>query len=132
MKSSQAYAHQAFLHPREHFPQRKRELKLLLRRRFHEFDESELPQRWHEALIESTQKERLIGHIARDSTAIEARERFLKSAAQAKARKTPKRPSLSSTPRVPRSRIEEQRSLTVAEMLPELPRRCSLGVKRTQ
>jgi len=32
--------------------------------------------RLHEALIEATQKDRLIGHIARDSTAIEARERY--------------------------------------------------------
>jgi len=30
----------------------------------------------HEALIRETQRDRLIGHIARDSTAIEARERF--------------------------------------------------------
>ena len=36
----------------------------------------ELPQLVHEALIADTQKDRLIGHIARDSTAIEARERF--------------------------------------------------------
>ncbi len=47
-------------------------------RAFAEFAESELPQRLHQALIESTQKDRLIGHIARDSTAIEARERFPK------------------------------------------------------
>jgi hypothetical protein len=46
-------------------------------RAFAEFPETELPQRLHEALIECTQKDRLIGHIARDSTAIEARERYL-------------------------------------------------------
>jgi hypothetical protein len=45
-------------------------------RAFAEFSRSELPQRLHSALVEDTQKERLIGHIARDSTAIEARERF--------------------------------------------------------
>lgn len=45
-------------------------------RAFAEFAAMELPQFVHEALIASTQKERLIGHIARDSTAIEARERF--------------------------------------------------------
>ena len=36
----------------------------------------ELPQFVHETLIRETQKDRLIGNIARDSTAIEARERF--------------------------------------------------------
>src|SRR6266478_961328 len=45
-------------------------------RAFAEFAAMELPQFVHEALVRDTQKERLIGHIARDSTAIEVRERF--------------------------------------------------------
>lgn len=45
-------------------------------RAFAEFAESELPQLAHQALVEATQSTRLIGHISRDSTAIEARERF--------------------------------------------------------
>ena len=44
-------------------------------RAFADFAESQLPQRLHEALIEETQKERVIGHISRDSTGIEAREK---------------------------------------------------------
>jgi|ERR1035438_773133 hypothetical protein len=44
-------------------------------RAFAEFADSELPQRLHEALIEATQKDRLIGHISRDSTEIEVREK---------------------------------------------------------
>ena len=43
---------------------------------FAEFAATELPQRLHAAVIECEQKDRLIGHIARDSTAIEAREKF--------------------------------------------------------
>src|SRR6266542_3450237 len=43
-------------------------------RAFAEFAASQLPQRLHESLIEETQKDRLIGHISRDSTEIEARE----------------------------------------------------------
>ncbi len=35
-----------------------------------EFARSQLPQRLHEALILHTHKDRLIGHIERDSTAI--------------------------------------------------------------
>ncbi len=45
-------------------------------RAFQEFARMELPQFVHEALIRETQRDRIIGHIARDSTAIEARERF--------------------------------------------------------
>ncbi len=44
-------------------------------RAFAEFAASELPQRLHAALIEATQKERLVGNISRDSTQIEAREK---------------------------------------------------------
>ena len=44
-------------------------------RAFVVFANSEFSQRLHEALIETTQKDRLIGHISRDSTEIEAREK---------------------------------------------------------
>jgi hypothetical protein len=55
-------------------------------RAFEEFARMQLPQFVHEALIRETQQDRIIGHIARDSTAIEARERFPETAAQRKAR----------------------------------------------
>ena len=44
-------------------------------RAFAEFADSQLPQQLHAAVIQATQSERLIGHVARDSTAIVARER---------------------------------------------------------
>jgi len=44
-------------------------------RAFAEFAESELPSRVHEALIGKTHADRLVGHIARDSTAIEGHEK---------------------------------------------------------
>jgi transposase len=47
-------------------------------RAFAEFAESELPSRVHEALIKTTHAERLVGHISRDATAIEAREKPVK------------------------------------------------------
>jgi hypothetical protein len=48
-------------------------------RAFAEFAATQLPQRLHHALIEATQKDRLIGHISRDSTEIVARERPLRA-----------------------------------------------------
>jgi hypothetical protein len=45
-------------------------------RAFAEFAQSELPQQLHAGLIAGTQQGRLIGHIARDATAIQAREKF--------------------------------------------------------
>jgi hypothetical protein len=56
-------------------------------RAFEEFARMELPQFVHEALIRDTQSDRLIGHIARDSTAIETREHFPETPSQAVARK---------------------------------------------
>ena len=53
-------------------------------RAFAEFATTELPQQLHEAVILATQRERLIGHIARDSTAIPARERFPEAAQERK------------------------------------------------
>ena len=50
-------------------------------RAFAEFARSELPGRLHEALIKRSHKERLVGHISRDATAIEAREKPVKTAA---------------------------------------------------
>ena len=47
-----------------------------------------LPQRVHEALIRNTHRDRLVGHLSRDSTAIEARE---KPAAKEKTPPPPKR-----------------------------------------
>ena len=44
-------------------------------RAFAEFAASALPACVHEALIKQTHKDRLVGHIARDATAIEAREK---------------------------------------------------------
>ena len=49
-------------------------------RAFAEFARSALPTRAHEALIKATHRDRLVGHISRDATAIEAREKPARTA----------------------------------------------------
>ena len=44
-------------------------------RAFAGFAEGALPSRLHEALIENTMQEQLVGHVSRDATAIEGREK---------------------------------------------------------
>lgn len=44
-------------------------------RAFDEFSNTELPQRVHCALINKTLKDRVLGHLSRDSTAIKGREK---------------------------------------------------------
>ena len=68
-------------------------------RAFDEFARMELPQFVHETLIRETQGQRLIGNIARDSTAIEVRERFPETAAP--AGRSPACRSTSGTPLFP-------------------------------
>lgn len=104
-------------------------------RAFGEFAESQLPQRLHEALIEETQKERLIGHISRDSTEIEARERPVRAPATTEAAKPAGkkkgRPKKGEQPPVPEpTRLERQAGMTLEELLADLPRDCNVGSKK--
>jgi hypothetical protein len=114
-------------------------------RAFAEFAEGELPQRLHEAVIAATQPQRLIGHIARDSTAIPARERFPETAKQkAEAKKAKKAKKKDGKPGARKgrkqvfakkkaadrgTRIVRQRKQKLDAMLKDLPRQCDLGVK---
>lgn len=101
-------------------------------RAFAEFASSALPSRLHEALIQDTHADRLVGHISRDSTAIEAREKPAKSdkpAAEPKrGRGRPRKGE--NRPIPPPSRIERQRGMTLTAMLADLPRACDVGAKR--
>jgi hypothetical protein len=137
-------------------------------RAFGEFASMELPQFVHEALIRETQQGRLIGHIARDATAIEAREHFPETAEQRAERLGPRKAELKEQrkqarrqaqiahpgvpqprrkpgprgphqsypggkrPYVPPSdtRLAQQRSMSLPEMLQELPKQCDIGGKK--
>jgi hypothetical protein len=105
-------------------------------RAFAEFAESELPSRVHETLIGQTHVDRLVGHIARDSTAIDGhqkpqrRENPVPAATKPALRKRG-RPRKGEEPaRQPPSRLERQTNMTLNQMLAELPRHCDVGVKR--
>ena len=97
-------------------------------RAFAEFAATELPQRLHQVLIEDTQKDRLIGHIARDSTAIEAREKFPETKlGKEKRKRRPKRCKASERG----TRLERQRKQSLVQQLAALPQECGIGVKKS-
>ena len=100
-------------------------------RAFAEFARSALPCRLHEALIKRSYEERLVGHLSRDSTAIEAREKPVKSAAPAPSKRKRGRPKKGEVvaKKEPR-RIERQAAMSLAEMLADLPTHCAVGTKR--
>ena len=105
-------------------------------RAFAAFATSELPQRLHAALIEATQKERLVGHISRDSTEIEAREKPQSTPVEATpAHSKPKRkrgrPKKGEKPAPSEpTRLERQTKMTLKGMLDDLPRACNVGSKK--
>jgi hypothetical protein len=106
---------------------------------FAKFAATQLPQQLHEAIVRLTQGQRLIGHIARDSTAIPARERFPerpeKKEQEKKKRSKAGRPKGSGGAhrRAKASergtRMQRQRHQKLSDMLADLPTECSLGVK---
>ena len=103
-------------------------------RAFAEFAATELPQHLHAALVEATQKERLIGRISRDATEIEAREKPVPAVVEARParpRRKRGRPRKGEAAPAPEpTRIERQRTMTLEEMLDELPRACNVGTKK--
>ncbi len=126
-------------------------------RAFALFAEIGLPQRLHEAVVLKTQEGRLIGHIARDSTAIAARERFAVTPEHKKQRQEKKREkqkqrdlkqkALRTKTAMPRKkrvckgsfdkkkeadrgpRMKRQRKQKLAQMLSELSTQCDIGTK---
>jgi len=99
-------------------------------RAFSEFAYSALPSLIHAALIEGTHKDRLVGHMARDSTAIEAREKPVRVEGAKPPKRKRGRPKKGETVNKPKRRLERQREMTLAEMLADLPQHCAVGTKR--
>ncbi len=104
-----------------------------------DFAETQLPQRVHEALINKVYRENeaIVMHNSRDSTAIEAREKPLRknndqseleSERPIKKRGRPKKGE--ERPVKEPSRIEKQQTMSLEEMLKDLPTACDIGTKK--
>ncbi len=109
-------------------------------RAFAEFAETELPQKVHETLVKKVYESTIVMHNSRDSTAIEGREKpALKPketgpATDGEAQKTKRkrgRPKKGEElpPKEP-TRIERQRSMSLEQMLKDLPQTCDIGSKK--
>jgi hypothetical protein len=112
-------------------------------RAFAEFAQTQLPQQLHEAVIAATQQQRLIGHIARDSTAIPVREHYPETEQQkAGQRKGKKKEGKTGWKKGSRggivrakaadrgTRIQRQRHQKLERQLQDLPQGCDMGAKR--
>jgi Transposase DDE domain/Transposase domain (DUF772) len=102
-------------------------------RAFADFAKTALPQRAHKALIKKTLSDEVVLHKATDSTAIEARE---KTEPQQKndvekehqKRERPKKGTEKSDKEL--TRMEKQMTMTLEEMLDDLPKECNKGSKK--
>jgi hypothetical protein len=93
-------------------------------RAFREFAHSGLPQKVHAAMIEKYMRDEIVGHISRDATEIEGREKpkrrkengVLENAGRKRKDKK-------------KNRLERQKTMTLEQMLEELPKDCDVGMK---
>ena len=103
-------------------------------RAFAQFAQDQLPQLIHQTVVQKHCGPKLVGHISRDATAIEARERPVWATKAAPApvvrykRGRPKKGEQRPAPPVPRVELQVQRSL--AENLADLPCQCDSGGKK--
>ncbi|MBK8637291.1 MAG: transposase [Chromatiaceae bacterium] len=103
---------------------------------FAEFTALALPARVHEALIRAPLGDPIMGHIARDSTEIEAREKPVPKAAAVVSEPVPASAKKRGRPRQGEQRpkeltvIEQQVGQSAAESLAQLPTACEVGSKK--
>ncbi len=100
-------------------------------RAFAEFADMQLTQRVHEALIRKTHEDRLVGHLSRDSTAIEAREKPAKKVEPPELPKRKRgRPKKGEERPKELKRLQRQATMSKQAMLDDLPTDCAVGTKK--
>ena len=103
-------------------------------RTFAEFTENDLAGRMHEALVKETQRQGIVGHVSRDSTAIPAHEKPTpKGEGDQKLMKRKRgRPQKGEVrPPKAKTRLERQAAgdMTLVQMLDDWPKACDRGAK---
>lgn len=100
-------------------------------RAFSELARLKIPEIVHEELIKEHLSEKIVGHILRDSTAIESREKPAKKEHKAKEEKKKGRPRKGTVIEAKEETVlEKQVTQTLPEMLKELPGACDIGCKK--
>jgi hypothetical protein len=100
-------------------------------RAFSEFATGRLPEKIHEAMIRKHCGEKLTGHVSRDSTAIESREKPVKKPKVSPPKRKRGRPRKGevAAPK-PKKRVELQGERSLEENLNDLPTICNVGTKK--
>ena len=99
-------------------------------RAFKEFSQAGLASIAHGNMVKEHMGDRIVGHISRDSTSIDAREKPTKK--KVLKNKTPKkrgRPKKGEVRVKEPTRLERQQSMGLDDMLEDLPKVCDVGTK---
>ncbi len=100
-------------------------------RAFREFAEARLAEKRRAELVTQIFSDHLFGHISQDSTEIDGREKPQKKPKPAQKPKKKRGRTRKGEERTPEpTRIERQLTMTVEEMIAELPTACDRGAKR--
>lgn len=102
---------------------------------FDEFSALGIPEQVHEALIKDLYENDIVGHVTKDSTSIEAREKAIKIEKKPPEQQKPRvggRPKKGEIREKILTRIERQSAgtMSIKEMLEELPTHCDYGKKK--
>ena len=99
-------------------------------RAFTEFAQAGLTLDAHETMVEEHMADRIVGHISRDSTSIDAREKPVKKKTlKDEAPKKRGRPKKGEIRTKEPTRLERQQSMELDAMLEDLPKVCDVGTK---
>lgn len=99
-------------------------------RAFKEFSEINLPEKVHQALVSEMYKDRIIGHVIKDSTPIDAREAPLRKKGDAKERKKLLASQQAKDKKNGNSRKQKQLREDLTTSLEGLPILCDHGSKK--
>ena len=100
-------------------------------RAFAEFARTDLGDKVHAALVEEHLENQLIGHIARDATAIKGNEKPLKKEKKEQIPKKRGRPKKGEVRELKEEkRLSQQVNQTPLEALQDIPRNCDIGTKK--
>ena len=106
--------------------------KATFSRAFSEFSQGKLVQNIHEEMVKKHCGSKLVGHVSRDSTAIEAREKPVKKEKSEKEGSKRKRGRPSKDELIlpkPPKRLDIQSNRSVEENIKDLPSSCDIGCK---
>lgn len=99
-------------------------------RAFAELAASQLLEQIHESLIKDSYEGEIVGHLSRDATKIEAREKPVKKVKEDKPPRKRGRPKKGEEVIKEPTRLERQSQMNVKEMLDDLPKECDIGCKK--